>query len=89
MHKLRASIDERPRRWRRVLCDPAFRRTFLPDAKAKKGKGQDAEVEDQKAVLKAFAESNKESALKTKPKVSSSLHDRWPRRRDTRPTWTK
>ena len=82
VHKLRASIDERPRRWRRVLCDPAFRRTFLPEAKAKKGKGKDAELEDQKAVLKAFTESNKENALKTKPKVSSSSHGRRSCRRD-------
>ncbi|KAL2131751.1 hypothetical protein VTI74DRAFT_4651 [Chaetomium olivicolor] len=27
--KLRASIDERPRRWRRVLNDPDFKQTFL------------------------------------------------------------
>ncbi|KAH9885494.1 hypothetical protein F4778DRAFT_760504 [Xylariomycetidae sp. FL2044] len=56
--KLRASIDERPHRIRRVLADPVFRRTFLP--KAKNG--------DKKSVLKAFADANKENALKTKPK---------------------
>ena len=27
--RLRASIDERPQRWRRVLLDPEFRDTFL------------------------------------------------------------
>lgn len=59
LHKLRASIDERPQRWRRALMDDNFRRTFLPKAK-----------NDEKSVIKAFTESNKESALKTKPKVS-------------------
>jgi hypothetical protein len=59
--KLRASIDERPRRWRRVLMDESFRRTFLPQSKSG----------DEKSVLKAFAESNKENALKTKPKAST------------------
>lgn len=39
--------------------DDNFRRTFLPKAK-----------NDEKSVIKAFTESNKESALKTKPKVS-------------------
>ncbi|KAL2019378.1 hypothetical protein VTK56DRAFT_9669 [Thermocarpiscus australiensis] len=29
LHRLRASVDERPRRWRRVLSAPAFRETFL------------------------------------------------------------
>ena len=33
--RLRASIDERPGRIRRVLMGEAFRRTFLPDARAK------------------------------------------------------
>jgi hypothetical protein len=66
VHKLRASIDERPRRWRRVLNDAALKKTFLPDA-AKSG---DAEV-----ALKAFAERNKENALKTKPKVCCPFHE--------------
>ncbi|KAI0173549.1 hypothetical protein GGR52DRAFT_391234 [Hypoxylon sp. FL1284] len=56
--KLRANIDERPHRIRRVLTNPAFRETFLPGAKA----GSD------KSALKAFAAANRENALKTKPK---------------------
>lgn len=60
LHKLRASIDERPRRWRRVLADGAFQRTFLPAAR-------DA---DEESAVKAFAGANAENALKTKPKVS-------------------
>ncbi|KAK3682424.1 hypothetical protein B0T22DRAFT_283140 [Podospora appendiculata] len=85
VQKLRASIDERPRRWRRVLMDPAFRRTFLSGGAArpatakgkKKGKGkaaQDDEDEDEKAVLKAFAATNAENALKTKPKGFPAEH---------------
>ncbi|KAI2610358.1 uncharacterized protein GGS25DRAFT_257400 [Hypoxylon fragiforme] len=56
--RLRASIDERPRRIRRVLMNPVFCRTFLPGAK----------VGNEKSVLAAFAEANKGNALKTKPK---------------------
>ncbi|TFB01156.1 hypothetical protein CCMA1212_006666 [Trichoderma ghanense] len=55
--KLRQSIDERPRRWRRAMADPLFRKTFFP-ALEKKG------VED---VVKAFAGRNQENALKKKP----------------------
>ena len=53
--RLRASIDERPHRIRRVLMGDAFRRTFLPDARAKpkpkpkarsKGKGQGDKADD-------------------------------------------
>ncbi|KAK4238458.1 hypothetical protein C8A03DRAFT_15072 [Achaetomium macrosporum] len=79
--KLRASIDERPRRWRRVLNDPAFKETFLgissvtfaadgrvgkvtKRGKQKKEKGE----EEEEAALKAFAERNREGALKTRPK---------------------
>ncbi len=58
VQRLRASIDERPQRWRRVLMDLVFRRTFLPDAKGT----------SEAAVLKAFAAANTEGALKTKPK---------------------
>lgn len=71
--KLRASIDERPRRWRRVLLEDGFRATFLPGAK----RG------DEKSCLKAFCKSNGENALKTKPKVGdcpfppSSYIPRW------------
>lgn len=57
--KLRASVDERPHRIRRVLTNPAFRETFLPGAKAG----------SEKAAVAAFAAANKENALKTKPKV--------------------
>lgn len=57
--KLRASVDERPHRIRRVLTNPAFRKTFLPGAK----------TGSEKAVVTAFAAANKENALKTKPKV--------------------
>ncbi|KAK1989015.1 hypothetical protein LZ30DRAFT_744633 [Colletotrichum cereale] len=59
LQKLRESIDERPRRWRRALNDERFKRTFLPKA-AKKG--------GEEGALKAFAETNKGNALKTKPK---------------------
>ncbi|KAK7953741.1 hypothetical protein PG996_014633 [Apiospora saccharicola] len=55
--KLRASIDERPHRIRRVLSSPQFRRTFLP--KAKDG--------DDKSIIAAFTAANKENALKTRP----------------------
>ncbi|KAK1767670.1 hypothetical protein QBC33DRAFT_490911 [Phialemonium atrogriseum] len=64
LHKLRASIDERPRRWRRVLADGAFRRTFLPAAR-------DA---DEESAVKAFAGANAENALKTKPKGFVAEH---------------
>ncbi|KAI1458146.1 hypothetical protein F4805DRAFT_425695 [Annulohypoxylon moriforme] len=54
---LRASVDERPHRIRRVLMDPTFRKTFLPDAKP-----------NEKSVIAAFVAKNQENALKTKPK---------------------
>ncbi|KXH57123.1 hypothetical protein CSAL01_09893 [Colletotrichum salicis] len=59
LQKLRESIDERPRRWRRVLNDERFKRTFLPKSAQKGG---------EEAALKGFAETNKGNALKTKPK---------------------
>jgi uncharacterized protein (TIGR02453 family) len=65
--RLRASIDERPRRWRRVLAEEGFRATFLPGAK----RG------DEKSCVRAFCKANEENALKKKPKVSllsCSLH---------------
>lgn len=61
MHKLRASIDERPHRWRRVLADPLFVKTFFPGVKLGGAKPE--------AAIKAFTEKNKHNALKTKPKV--------------------
>ncbi|KAI0142899.1 hypothetical protein GGR57DRAFT_374267 [Xylariaceae sp. FL1272] len=57
LNKLRASIDERPHRIRRVLTDPEFVRTFLPGAVGAK----------EEKILKAFADRNKENALKIKP----------------------
>ncbi|KAK3384568.1 hypothetical protein B0T24DRAFT_654698 [Lasiosphaeria ovina] len=76
LQKLRASIDERPQRWRRVLMDPEFRRVFLPKvapadstSPASKGKKKKAgDDHDDTAVIQAFAESNAEGALKTRPK---------------------
>ncbi|KAG5770279.1 hypothetical protein H9Q72_002759 [Fusarium xylarioides] len=65
MQKLRASIDERPNRWRRALNDEAFKRTFLPKV---------ANKSDPNAALLAFAEKNKENALKTKPKGFTAEH---------------
>ncbi|RYP30699.1 hypothetical protein DL767_006115 [Monosporascus sp. MG133] len=56
--RLRASIDERPHRLRRVLLNPDFRRTFLPGAKAG----------DERSAIAAFAAANQENALKTRPK---------------------
>ncbi|EFX03697.1 hypothetical protein CMQ_625 [Grosmannia clavigera kw1407] len=69
---LRASIDERSHRWRRLLAgtggrgaDPdAFRRAFLPTAKH----GNEA------AAIKAFAKLNSSDALKTKPKGFTADH---------------
>ncbi|KAI8958120.1 hypothetical protein F5Y11DRAFT_337248 [Daldinia sp. FL1419] len=55
---LRASVDERPHRITRVLMNPTFRKTFLPDAKAG----------SEKSVIAAFAAKNQTNALKTKPK---------------------
>lgn len=64
IHKLRESIDERPRRWRRILSDPALKKQFLPLA-AKNSKPE--------AALKAFADRNQDNALKTKPKVTRNF----------------
>ncbi|KAI1827015.1 hypothetical protein F4861DRAFT_464747 [Xylaria intraflava] len=62
--KLRASIDERPHRIRRVLTNPEFVRAFLPNVIGKKeGK-----------ILEAFADRNQENALKTKPKGFNPEH---------------
>ncbi|KAL2275991.1 hypothetical protein FJTKL_01399 [Diaporthe vaccinii] len=62
--RLRASIDERPRRWRRVLLEDGFRAAFLSGAK----RG------DEKSCLKAFCKANGENALKTKPKGFDADH---------------
>ncbi|KAM0426796.1 hypothetical protein ACHAPT_008112 [Fusarium lateritium] len=65
MQKLRASIDERPNRWRRVLNDQDLKRVFLPKAASKN---------DPESALLAFAEKNKSNALKTKPKGFVAEH---------------
>lgn len=58
--KLRQSIDERPRRWRRALNDPLFKKAFFPALKEKDG---------EEGVIKAFVGRNQENALKKKPMV--------------------
>ncbi|KAM0201338.1 hypothetical protein ACHAPA_005371 [Fusarium lateritium] len=65
MHRLRASIDERPNRWKRALNDEAFKRIFLPKV---------ANKSDPDAALLAFAEKNSQNALKTKPKGFTAEH---------------
>ncbi|KAK4454157.1 hypothetical protein QBC34DRAFT_394416 [Podospora aff. communis PSN243] len=83
VHRLRASIDERPRRWRRVLTEERFVGVFFPEvggggtapkAKGKKGKEKVSKEEREAAVLKAFAKGNAENALKTKPKGFIAEH---------------
>ncbi len=66
LRRLRASIDERPSRWRRVLAAEPFRRVFLPVARAG----------DHDSLVAAFVERNREGALKTRPLVRccSALH---------------
>ncbi|KAI2772745.1 hypothetical protein F4815DRAFT_416326 [Daldinia loculata] len=56
--RLRASVDERPHRISRVLTNPTFRKTFLPEAKSG----------NEKSAIAAFAAKNQANALKTKPK---------------------
>lgn len=55
---LREDIDENADRWKEVLRESPLRREFLNGAS-----------DDDEAVVKAFAHANRESALKTKPKV--------------------
>ncbi len=55
---MRTNIDRKPKRLRRVLTEPQMRKEIL-------GVTQN----DEKKAIKAFAEQNKENALKTKPKV--------------------
>ncbi|KAH6842781.1 hypothetical protein B0I37DRAFT_436556 [Chaetomium sp. MPI-CAGE-AT-0009] len=94
LHKLRASIDERPGRWRRVLNEARFRERFLglggdaADAVAgakRRGKGKGRKGVDgggggggegggEEKALKAFADKNKEGALKTRPKGFNPEH---------------
>ncbi|KAK5661925.1 hypothetical protein OQA88_10035 [Cercophora sp. LCS_1] len=68
VQRLRASIDERPRRWRRVLTDPTFTDVFFPEVAKAKSKDREA------VALKAFAAKNQENALKTKPKGFLAEH---------------
>ena len=60
--KLRASIDDRPIRWGRILSEERFRAAFLPTALPG----------DPAAAKRAFADRNKEGALKKGPLVSST-----------------
>jgi uncharacterized protein (DUF2461 family) len=55
---LREDIDENAHRWKEILRAPAMRREFLNGVS-----------DDEDAVVKAFTHHNRESALKTKPKV--------------------
>jgi uncharacterized protein (TIGR02453 family) len=77
VHRLRASIDERPRRWRRVLTEPGFQGMFFPEVGAGEGKVKKVKAKEkdrEAAVLKAFAKGNAENALKTKPKGFIAEH---------------
>lgn len=60
---LREDIDENADRWKEVLRESALRREFLNGA-----------PDDDEAVVTAFAHANKESALKTKPKVCDEVN---------------
>ena len=59
---LRSDIDTKPKKFRKVLTDPGFRKHLFG------GIGN-----DEKKAIKAFASQNSENALKTKPKVSFIL----------------
>jgi hypothetical protein len=59
---LREDIDENADRWKELLRAPGMRREFLNGV-----------ADDDVAVVKAFAHHNRESALKTKPKVLFSV----------------
>ncbi|OQV07714.1 hypothetical protein CLAIMM_12109 isoform 2 [Cladophialophora immunda] len=58
---LRANIDRKPTKLRRVLSETQLRKEVLGIAS-----------NDEKKAIKAFADQNKENALKTKPKVCFS-----------------
>lgn len=67
--RLRASVDERPDRWRRALTEPAFRRIFLLQGEKKgRGKGKKNREEEEQDAMAAYAEMNRGNALKTRPK---------------------
>jgi hypothetical protein len=58
---LRQKIDRKSKKFRKVLVTPQLRKTILGVAS-----------NDEKKAIKAFADKNKENALKTKPKVCVS-----------------
>lgn len=58
---MRRAIDRHPRHLKDVLSNPLIRKEFLKNAPA-----------NDKAVVKAFVDSNRGNMLKTKPKVSCS-----------------
>ncbi|KAL6245237.1 hypothetical protein RBB50_008012 [Rhinocladiella similis] len=60
---LRADINRKPHRLKRILRDPRMRKQILAGA-----------PNDEKKVLKAFASQNSENALKTKPKGFEADH---------------
>jgi len=60
--RMRRAIDRRPHVLKRVLLEARLRKEFLDGASA-----------NEKAVSKALAAHNQESALKTKPKVRNML----------------
>lgn len=59
---MRRDIDRRPQRIKGVLLDDGIRKEFLAGA---------SKLEEK--VVKAFAKANAQNALKSKPKVSSSV----------------
>lgn len=59
---LREDIVEHADRWKELLRSPEIRRELL-----------DGASDDDDAVVKAFTHSNRESALKTKPRVCSII----------------
>ncbi|KAK4162862.1 hypothetical protein QBC43DRAFT_240146 [Cladorrhinum sp. PSN259] len=71
LSKIRASIDERPERWKRALLDSTFKSTFLSSSSSSSSQTKKKNSDDQedfKKVMKYLAEKNKENALKTRPK---------------------
>ncbi|EXJ79808.1 hypothetical protein A1O3_08093 [Capronia epimyces CBS 606.96] len=59
---VRADIDRKPKKLRRILTDPRMRNHILGGI-----------PNDEKKVIKAFAAQNSSNALKTKPKVRAHL----------------
>jgi hypothetical protein len=58
--QLRRAVDRKPWKLKRVLRDAGIRKHFLGSV-----------VDEETKVVKAFVSHNSDSALKTKPKVSS------------------